>query len=296
MQIIFIREKSSKAVSFKISKKTIWISFLSFLTIILMFFSFGAWSLFQFIPDFAQLNILTNSKQNGELFKDLGVIKGRLESLEKIIKQLESDKKITNTVNINQEMVSGLMSKSLNAKNARENIDKLMVAIDEIDSKVGLMKIAHLPNEVTKGFMPQNEPISGRMTSNFGPRVHPISGRVHTHTGTDFASQIGTPVKSVADGVIVATYISKVGLGKSIDIDHGGRYISRYAHLDGIVVKEGDFIKAGQQIARVGSTGSSTGPHLHLEIEVAGRRVDPQAFLSKFRRESETTSKFATLR
>lgn len=296
MQIIFIREKSSKAVTFKISKKTIWISFLSFLTIIVMFFSFGAWSLFQFIPDFAQLNILTNSKQNGELFKDLGIIKGRVESLEKIIKQLESDKKTLNTVNVSQEMVLGLTGKSLSPKNARENIDKLMVTLDEIDSRVGLMKMTSIPNEITKGFFPQNNPIVGRVTSNFGPRTHPISGRMHSHTGTDFSAQIGTPVKSVADGVIVATYISKYGLGKSIDIDHGGKYISRYAHLDGIIVKEGDFIKAGQQIARVGSTGSSTGPHLHLEIEVAGRRVDPQTFLSKFRRDSEKTSQFATLR
>ncbi len=297
MQIIFIREKSSKAVSFKISKKTIWISFLTFLTVIAMFFSFGAWSLFQFIPDFAQLNILTNSKQNGELFKDLGVVKGRVESLEKLLKQLEADKKTLNTVSINQEMISSLTDKNLNVKNARTTIDQLMVSLDEIDSKIGLIKMTSLPNEVTKGFFPQHEPILGRLTSSFGPRVHPISGRTHTHTGTDFSASIGTPVKSVADGVVVATYISKFGLGKSIDIDHGGKYISRYAHLDGIVVKEGDFIKSGQQIARVGSTGSSTGPHLHLEIEVAGRRVDPQAFLSKFRRNSlEKSSKFATIR
>ena len=299
MQIIFIREKSSKAVTFKISKKTIWISFLSFVIFLLMFFSFGAWSIFQFIPDFAKLNIITNSAKNSELFKDLGIVKGRVESLEKIIKELEAEKKNINKVSYdaNKEMLSGLIGKSFDLQNARTSIDKMMVSLDEIDSKIGLMKISSVDNEINKGFLPQQDPIIGRLTSNFGPRYHPISGRMHTHTGTDFSAQIGSPVKAIADGFIVATYISKFGLGKSIDINHGGKYISRYAHLDGIVVKEGDFIKAGQQIARVGSTGSSTGPHLHLEIEIGGRRVDPQAFLHKFRRNNiEKSSEFAAIR
>lgn len=281
MQIIFVRE-NSKAFTLRISRRAIWTTASLFIVLLVAFFSFGAWSIFQFIPEFAKLNVISQTKQNKELFTDVGVLKGRIEALEKVIQEME--RKPAKEQPLQKQQKDKL---DVSNFNTRDVINKMLVKVDSIDAQIGILRLSSLQNNLMSKLYPSLNPIDGKITSSFGPRVHPISGNYHSHTGTDYAASIGTPVKSIASGVVVATYLSPYGLGKSVDIDHGGKYISRYAHLDGIVVKEGDMVSAGTQIARVGSTGNSTGPHLHLEIVVSGSRVDPVAFLNKFRRSNE---------
>lgn len=114
-----------------------------------------------------------------------------------------------------------------------------------------------------------------RISSPFNPRrVHPVTGRVGPHNGTDFATPTGTKIVSTGDGVV-----SRVGnhpfAGKYIDIQHGGRYKTRYLHLHRIMVRRGESVSRGQTIALSGNTGRSTGPHLHFELHINGRPVDP---------------------
>ena len=237
---------------------------------------FGVWSLFQFLPDFVRLNVISQSKEKVEVFNDLGVLRGRIDELERSIGELNGEPSKQSNKSTNSRIVG------MSDASARMTLDALMVRVDGAETSIGMLQVARFGSDALNSLRPSVMPINGRMTSAFGWRIHPITGLHHQHTGVDFAASVGSPVGALADGVVVATYLSKVGLGKSVDIDHGGKYISRYAHLDGIVVKEGDVVRAGDLIARVGSTGSSTGPHLHLEIVVSNRVVDPVSFIKKF--------------
>lgn len=123
------------------------------------------------------------------------------------------------------------------------------------------------------------QPVEGRVTSTFGPRVHPIHGGVRDHHGLDLAAPTGTPVRAVTDGTVVRVGDAG-GYGLLVEVDHGDGITSRYAHLSAIDVAVGDVLDAGQRLGAVGSTGASTGPHLHLEVRVDGAPVDPQHALA----------------
>lgn len=114
-----------------------------------------------------------------------------------------------------------------------------------------------------------------RVSSAFNPaRRHPITGRVSPHNGVDFAMPIGTPVLSIGDGVVTRVQNHPYA-GKYIEIQHGANYVTRYLHLDRFLVKRGQTVSRGQRIALSGNTGRSTGPHLHFELHVRGRPVNP---------------------
>ena len=116
------------------------------------------------------------------------------------------------------------------------------------------------------------------LTSNFGMRTHPVLGGRRNHKGIDLAQPSGTPVYATADGVIgKAEWFSSYG--NYIQIEHGGEMQTRYAHLSGYAISAGEQVRKGQLIGFVGSTGRSTGPHLHYEVRVAGLAVDPTPYM-----------------
>jgi murein DD-endopeptidase MepM/ murein hydrolase activator NlpD len=114
--------------------------------------------------------------------------------------------------------------------------------------------------------------------SGFGPRVHPIFGTVRRHNGLDIKGSFGDPIRSVADGIVVMAE-ARNGFGNTIVIDHGERLATLYAHQSSFEVGVGDIVRRGQIIGRIGSTGWSTGPHLHLELRRNGVAMDPAGFL-----------------
>src|SRR5690606_6769337 len=125
--------------------------------------------------------------------------------------------------------------------------------------------------------MPVNYPY---LSSSFGWRRHPISRRHVMHEGLDFAAPKGAPIYAASGGVVtVAAY--KSGYGRLVEIYHGNDLVTRYAHASKLKVKAGDIVERGQEIAAVGSTGHSTGPHLHFEVRMAGHPLDPVLFLEK---------------
>ncbi|MGC3945067.1 MAG: M23 family metallopeptidase [Chryseolinea sp.] len=127
--------------------------------------------------------------------------------------------------------------------------------------------------------IPAIQPISNKqlvaLASGFGWRTHPIYKVKKLHQGIDFAASIGTPIYATADGVIADTKIQFSGYGKSVEIDHGFGYRTRYAHMHGFVVRNGQHVKRGDLIGYVGNTGLSTAPHLHYEVLLKGTQVDP---------------------
>ncbi len=137
------------------------------------------------------------------------------------------------------------------------------------------------------------QPVAGRMSSQFGVRRHPILGYRRLHAGVDYAARHGTPIMAVSDGVV--TYSGRHGgHGNYVRIDHGGRLGSGYAHMSSIAVSSGTRVRAGQVIGYVGSTGLSTGPHLHFEVYQGGRAVNPTSvqFVSRPQVSDEQLAQF----
>ncbi len=120
-------------------------------------------------------------------------------------------------------------------------------------------------------------PVNGTITSRYGMRVHPIFKVRRMHNGIDFSAPHGTPIAAADSGVVVeARYIR--GYGNTVIIDHGGGVATLYAHCSAILVSEGQTVQRGQIIARVGSTGYATGPHLHFEVRINGDPVNPAGY------------------
>jgi murein DD-endopeptidase MepM/ murein hydrolase activator NlpD len=119
------------------------------------------------------------------------------------------------------------------------------------------------------------KPVNGRVTSDFGHRwgTH--------HAGIDIAAATGTPVRSMGDGTVLKAGWNNGGYGNFVVVDHGNGVHTRYAHNSEVEVKAGQRVKAGDVIAKAGSTGDSTGPHLHLEIQVNGKKVDPRPWMTE---------------
>jgi murein DD-endopeptidase MepM/ murein hydrolase activator NlpD len=134
--------------------------------------------------------------------------------------------------------------------------------------------------KIRKLMVPTQQPVQqGHLGSAFGWRIDPFTGRSALHTGLDFQAEPGTAILAAAGGVVVAQEVHPA-YGNMVEIDHGNDLITRYAHASKLWVKKGDLVKRGQKIAEVGTTGRSTGPHLHFEVMVQGVPQDPQKFLA----------------
>jgi murein DD-endopeptidase MepM/ murein hydrolase activator NlpD len=127
--------------------------------------------------------------------------------------------------------------------------------------------------------IPNSRPVEGPIGSGFGFRSDPFTGRAALHTGLDFPADSGTPIHAAAGGVVLLTEFHPQ-YGHMVEIDHGRGLVTRYAHTSKVVVKTGDIVRRGQPIAMVGTTGRSTGPHLHFEVLVDGVPQNPAKFLA----------------
>jgi murein DD-endopeptidase MepM/ murein hydrolase activator NlpD len=121
-------------------------------------------------------------------------------------------------------------------------------------------------------------PLNGRVTSEFGMRTHPVTGVYKLHTGTDVAAAAGTSIRAASSGVVVGAEWEQ-GNGNTITIKHDDGVTSRYAHTSEMLVAAGDRVEVGDVVARVGSTGLATGPHLHFEVRSRGKPIDAETWL-----------------
>lgn len=129
---------------------------------------------------------------------------------------------------------------------------------------------------------PSRMPAPGYISSGFGTRADPFTGGRGHHLGVDIDAQIGDPIKAAANGMVSFSGV-KTGYGNVVIVDHGNGYQTLYAHNQRNLVREGDVVRAGQEIGKVGSSGRSTGSHLHFEVHVNGRPVNPTAYLGRIR-------------
>ncbi len=167
------------------------------------------------------------------------------------------------------------------------SLEELQASIDELDrvshrqSDLLTVVESHLiERKMNAMTMPTREPVfAGQLGSSFGWRADPFTGQPALHTGLDYEAAVGTPVVAAAGGVVVAQELQPA-YGNMVEIDHGNDLVTRYAHLARFAVRKGDLVRRGQKLGEVGTSGRSTGPHLHFEVLVRGVPQNPQKFLA----------------
>jgi murein DD-endopeptidase MepM/ murein hydrolase activator NlpD len=158
-------------------------------------------------------------------------------------------------------------------------LQRLTRSVEQRADYLAVVEAEFQAQQVRQALLPGSQPVSdGFVGSGFGWRNDPFTGEMTRHEGIDFAAPPGTPIHAAAGGVVVVATHHPVW-GNVVEIDHGNERMTRYAHASRLTVAAGDLVKRGQKIAEVGSTGRSTGPHLHFEIHVRGIAQNPSKFL-----------------
>jgi murein DD-endopeptidase MepM/ murein hydrolase activator NlpD len=160
-------------------------------------------------------------------------------------------------------------------------LSRLEQRADLRESQLAALENVILTRELKEAIHPEGRPVStGYISSYFGERADPFDGREAFHKGVDFAGNLGADVVSVAAGVVTWAG-ERSGYGRLVEINHGDGYSTRYAHNERTLVSVGQTVKRGEAIALMGSTGHSTGPHVHFEVLHNGRQVDPLSFIGR---------------
>lgn len=242
-------------------------------------------SLSDFLTRFEYLKYIANNDK--KLLDDVTAIKASLEqekqSLDEMKASLEISKKnqmaksseLETATQAQQQLVNQINS-DLNAQ--FELLEDLEAESNAIASQIKAIQAKNSANTKAPGAYLWPCPSSRTITSEYGYRIHPISGVKKLHTGMDIGAKSGSDIIAAAGGtVIMAQYYG--GYGNCVIIDHGGGVSTLYAHMSSIGVKNGQTVTAGQSIGKVGSTGNSTGPHLHFEVRINGNTQNPRNYV-----------------
>lgn len=170
-------------------------------------------------------------------------------------------------------------SKPLTPEDIQRQLDQLSRQLESKGDYLGLIESEMMDERVKKNQLPTALPVEAQWNaSSFGWRIDPFTGEQAMHEGIDFSAPPGTPIRAAAAGIVVAAERHPF-YGNMVEIDHGNDLVTRYAHASKLLVKDGALVKRGQKVAEVGSTGRSTGPHLHFEVRFKGAAQNPNRFL-----------------
>ncbi|WP_083650758.1 M23 family metallopeptidase [Azonexus hydrophilus] len=230
-------------------------------------------------------------KTRDYITNNLNLMASRLGELQGRLLQLDSlGDRVSNLAGIKQKPAEGeakpgqggpYIPAPMSATELQQEIERLAAAVDRRADDLAFMEFKLLEKRVEERLMPTTLPVKNAVFgSGFGYRNDPFAGLRSRHDGLDFSAPTGTPVVAAADGVVL-TASWHPEFGNMIDIDHGDGLQSRYAHLSQLDVAESKIVRRGEKIGAVGSTGRSTGPHLHFEVRMFGVPQNPAAFLKR---------------
>lgn len=173
----------------------------------------------------------------------------------------------------------GALGTLMNFDDVDSELQRLTRSVEQRADYLSVVEAELRSQQVRKALLPQSQPVAdGFIGSGFGWRTDPFTGEMTRHDGIDFAAPVGTPIHAAAGGVVVLAEHHPV-YGNVVEIDHGAGLLTRYAHASRLFVAAGALVKRGQKIAEVGTTGRSTGPHLHFEVHKQGVAQNPAKFL-----------------
>ncbi len=206
----------------------------------------------------------------------------RLDSLSERLSALAGIKPAEGQGNVKDGRGGPLIQpRQLSAEELGKAVETLSRQMDARTDVLTQLESRLLEDRIKKNLLPTSLPVGTQWNaSSFGWRIDPFTGEAAMHEGVDFPSDVGTPIKAAAAG-IVADVEQHPQYGNLIEIDHGNGLTTRYAHASKIFVKPGTLVRRGQKIAEVGTTGRSTGPHLHFEVRINGVAQNPNRFLQQ---------------
>lgn len=298
MQLILMRGPFSRANVFSIKQSHIVLLSVSLALLAASFTAAGLYLAARFGEDIPIIQDIVYSRQlakhhvASETGSPLDAMAIRLAEMRAQLARLDAisvrllksngiDTQVTLTEQLGQGGLQHKDEKSLNYRQVRAALSEVAGQIErqadvfsviDADLQTARVKFLSVPNE---------SPLSDIIAvSNFGNRIDPFTGRQASHEGIDFVAPTGTPILAAAAGVVVEAKWHP-GYGNMVEIEHNNKTTTRYAHASRVLVKPGDIVRLGEKIALVGSTGRSTGPHLHFEVRVDGVAKDPNKFLEK---------------
>jgi murein DD-endopeptidase MepM/ murein hydrolase activator NlpD len=249
-----------------------------------------------FLQDLLRSITLEEAGKTRELVKEnlstmatrLGQMQGQLMQLDSLGERLAglAGVKPAEVKTITQKPVEGRGGPLVSLDNLTESeiqraLDDLAHQVEVRSDTLSALENRMLEDRIRKNLLPTSRPVdTDTRASGFGWRLDPFTGQAAMHEGIDFIAEVGTPILAAAAGIVKTVELHSQ-YGNMIEVDHGNDLITRYAHASKVFVREGEFVKRGQRIAAVGTTGRSTGPHLHFEVRIGGVAQNPNRFLDQ---------------
>lgn len=239
----------------------------------------------------SQVHLDAYAKELGELQARMMRLDAQSQRLAKIAgeSKLTAEKDKKPTIRLDDKLDTTLPAnrggplidaRPMTEKDLQLAILELTQAVDARDDSLSSIEAKILQQSVLKDMLPNSSPVHAAYnSSSYGWRIDPFNGNKAFHEGLDFTANTGTAIRAAADG-IVSEADRTPDYGNLVKIEHGSGLETRYAHASKLLVKVGDRVVKGQIVAEVGSTGRSTGPHLHYEIRLNGEALDPRKYLN----------------
>lgn len=298
MNIILVSNKMAKAKSLSVLQAGMLVAALVLVPVLLTLLFITPKSNIKeqgmkaLLPPHLKSSIISSQVHLDAYAKELGELQARMMRLDaqsQRLAKLAGEKDKQGTAPSNQKPADSLLPANrggplINAHPMTETdlqaaILELTQAVDARDDSLSGLEAKILQQSVLKDMLPNSSPINAAFnSSSYGWRIDPFNGNKAFHEGLDFTANTGTPIRAAADGIVSAAERAS-DYGNIVKIEHGSGLETRYAHASKLLVHVGERVVKGQVVAEVGSTGRSTGPHLHYEIRLNGNALDPRRYL-----------------
>ncbi|MEA2235640.1 MAG: hypothetical protein QOC81_364 [Thermoanaerobaculia bacterium] len=281
--IIFVPHARAKFRKLKVSHRLLF-SVLSVLTSSLCLSTFFSVQYFTSLSQTHELSKLRHENKdlqtaNEQFSKSVESLRGQLRTVEDRTRKLAIYAGISSLDDSAQQGgVGGLRPSDLGDNPYRDDVDKMAFRSRRIEGDLSVLEQKLVAQSQLLASTPSIAPVRGILTDGFGGRSDPFTGEAGTHNAVDISSAIGQAVRAPADGIVVKAEWAN-GYGNVIYLSHGYGYSTRYGHLSAYAAKPGQHVKRGDIIAYVGSTGRSTGPHLHYEVRLNNNPVNPLEYI-----------------
>jgi murein DD-endopeptidase MepM/ murein hydrolase activator NlpD len=281
--IIFVPHARAKFRKLKVSHRLLF-SLVSVLTSSLCLSTFFSVQYFTSLSQTHELSKLRRENKdlqvaNEQFSKSVNSLRNQLHTVEDRTRKLAIVAGITTLDETSQGGSGGLRTaEQPSVSPYRDDIDKMSFRSHRLDKDLSILEQKFVAQSHLLSSTPSIAPVRGILTDGFGGRSDPFTGEAGTHNAIDISSAVGQPIRTPADGIVVKAEWAN-GYGNVIYISHGYGYSTRYGHLSAYNVKPGARVKRGDVIGYVGSTGRSTGPHLHYEVRVNNNPVNPLEYI-----------------
>jgi murein DD-endopeptidase MepM/ murein hydrolase activator NlpD len=280
--IIFVPHARAKFRKLKVSHRLLF-SLISVVTSSLCLSTFFSVQYFTSLSQTHELSKLRRENKelqsaNEQFGKSVESLRNQLTTVEDRTRKLAIIAGITTLDEASQGGSGGLRNDEMTGSPYRDDIDKMSFRSNNLHKDLGILEQKFTAQSRLLSSTPSIAPVRGILTDGFGGRSDPFTGEAGQHNAVDISSAIGAPIRSPADGIVVKAEWAN-GYGNVIYVSHGYGYSTRYGHLSNFAVRAGQRVKRGDIIGHVGSTGRSTGPHLHYEVRVNNNPVNPLEYI-----------------